>query len=80
MVRPLICVYNYFLPFFHRVQKLKFHGEDTSSLGNVMLVFSSCGILAYSTFNVIAGGLGRHNDIKNLLVFGTGAISIMQVS
>ena len=63
----------------HRVQGLKFHGEDQSSLGNILLILSACGILGYSTMNVIAGGLGAHNDIKNLLVFGTGAIGIMQV-
>ena len=62
-----------------RVQGLKFHGEDQSSLGNILLILSACGILGYSTMNVISGGLGAHNDIKNLLVFGTGAIGIMQV-
>ncbi len=61
------------------MQQLKFHGEDQSSLSNVLLILSACGILGYSALNVIAGGLSRHNDIKNLLVFGTGAISIMQV-
>lgn len=61
------------------MQKLKFHGEDQSTLGNVLLFFSGFGIFAYSMFNVIGGGLGRHTDMKNLLVFGTGAITIVQV-
>ena len=68
------------LYLLNRVQGLKFHGEDQSNLGNILLILSACGILGYSTMNVIAGGLGAHNDIKNLLVFGTGAIGIMQVS
>ena len=67
------------LYLLNRVQGLKFHGEDQSNLGNILLILSACGILGYSTMNVIAGGLGAHNDIKNLLVFGTGAIGIMQV-
>ena len=65
-------------PLIDRVQGLKFHGEDQSNLGNILLILSACGILGYSTMNVIAGGLGAHNDIKNLLVFGTGDIGIMQ--
>ncbi|TRY73432.1 hypothetical protein TCAL_01516 [Tigriopus californicus] len=64
---------------FLRVQKLKFHGEDQSMLSNILLFMSGAGIFAYSMFNVIAGGLGRHTDMKNILVFGTGAISVAQV-
>ena len=58
---------------------MKFHGEDQSFLGETLLRFASCGILAYSTFNIVAGGLGVHTDLKNLLVFATGAITIIQV-
>ena len=58
---------------------MKFHGEDTSILGDKLLRFSSTGIFAYSTFNIVAGGLGVHTDLKNLLVFATGAITIIQV-
>lgn len=64
---------------FIRVQRLKFHGEDQSSLGNILLLLSGCGIFAYSMFNVIAGGLSAHNDVKNLFIFATGAITIIQV-
>ena len=58
---------------------MKFHGEDQSILGDLLLRFSSLGIFAYSVFNIVAGGLGPHTDIKNLLVFATGAITIIQV-
>ena len=58
---------------------MKFHGEDTSILGDKLLRFASTGIFAYSTFNIVAGGLGVHTDLKNLLVFATGAITIIQV-
>ena len=58
---------------------MKFHGEDQSILGDLLLRFSSLGILAYSVFNIVAGGLGPHNDLRNLLVFATGAITIFQV-
>lgn len=58
---------------------MKFHGEDQSFLGETLLRFASCGIFAYSTFNIVAGGLGVHTDLKNLLVFATGAITIIQV-
>ncbi len=61
------------------MQKLRFHGEDQSSLGANLLFFSACGIFSYSTFNVIAGGLSRHDELKNVLVFGAGAITIPQV-
>ena len=64
---------------FCRVQKMKFHGEDQSILGDLLLRFSSLGILAYSVLNIVAGGLGPHNDLRNLLVFATGAITIIQV-
>jgi hypothetical protein len=64
---------------FLRIQKLKFHGEDQSSLANVLLLLSSCGIFAYSGFNIVAGGLGEHTDMKNLLVFAVGAVTIIQV-
>ena len=64
---------------FIRVQKMKFHGEDQSILGDLLLRFSSCGIFAYSTFNIVAGGLGSHTDLKNLLIFASGAITIIQV-
>merc|ERR1719150_1589025 len=50
---------------FIRVQKMKFHGEDQSILGDLLLRFSSLGIFAYSVFNIVAGGLGPHTDIKN---------------
>ena len=65
--------------FYFRVQKMKFHGEDQSFLGETLLRFASSGIFAYSTFNIVAGGLGVHTDLKNLLVFATGAITIIQV-
>ena len=58
---------------------MKFHGEDQSFLGDTLLRFASTGIFAYSTFNIVAGGLGVHTDLKNLLVFATGAITIIQV-
>ena len=58
---------------------MKFHGEDQSILGDTLLRLTSCGIFAYSTFNIVAGGLGVHTDLKNLLVFATGAITIIQV-
>ena len=58
---------------------MKFHGEDQSFLGETLLRFASSGIFAYSTFNIVAGGLGVHTDLKNLLVFATGAITIIQV-
>ena len=70
---------DHLLTLHFRVQKLKFHGEDQSILGEGLLRFSSLGIFAYSTFNMVAGGLGVHTDLKNLLVFATGAITIIQV-
>ena len=77
MVKTQTC--NVFKLFNSRVQKMKFHGEDQSILGDLLLRFSSLGILSYSVFNIVAGGLGPHTDIKNLLVFATGAITIIQV-
>jgi uncharacterized integral membrane protein len=74
----IVCILATLLGFI-RVQKMKFHGEDQSFLGETLLRFASCGILAYSTFNIVAGGLGVHTDLKNLLVFATGAITIIQV-
>ena len=68
-----------FIFSFCRVQKMKFHGEEQSILGDLLLSFSSIGIFAYSTFNIVAGGLGGHQYLKNLLVFATGAITIVQV-
>ena len=59
---------------------MKFHGEDQSILGNALLLLSACGIFGYSAINIIAGGLGVHSDMKNILVFGTGIITIPQVS
>jgi hypothetical protein len=61
------------------VQKLKFHGEEQSVLGDGLLRFAAIGMFAYSTFNIVAGGLGVHSDLKNLLVLATGAITIIQV-
>ena len=65
-------------PIF-RVQKLKFHGEDQSLLGDVLLRFAAIGLFAYSTFNIVAGALSVHTDPKNLLILATGGISIIQV-
>ena len=65
-------------PFF-RVQKMKFHGEDQSFLGDILLRVSAAGIFAYSVFNVVAGGLGVHSDLRNLLVMAVGGITIIQV-
>lgn len=62
-----------------RVGKLKFHGEAQSYLGDVLLGVSATGIFAYSLFNVIAGGLGIHTDLTNLLVMAVGGITIIQV-
>ena len=36
-------------------------------------------MFAYSTFNIVAGGLSVHSDPKNLLVLATGGITIIQV-
>ena len=62
-----------------RVQKLKFHGEDQSVLGDVLLRFAAIGMFAYSTFNIVAGILSVHTDPKNLLIMAVGGISIIQV-
>ena len=67
-----------FIHFF-RVQKLKFHGEDQSVLGDSLLRFAAIGIFAYSTFNIVVGALSVHRDPKNLLILATGGISIIQV-
>ena len=67
------------LTFFFRVQKLKFHGEDQSVLGDSLLRFAAIGIFAYSTFNIVVGALSVHRDPKNLLILATGGISIIQV-
>ena len=64
---------------FFRVQKMKFHGEEQSVLGDWLIRFAAIGIFAYSTFNIVAGGLGVHNDLKNLLILATGGITIIQV-
>jgi hypothetical protein len=64
---------------FLRVQKLKFHGEDQSVLGDTLLRFAAIGIFAYSTFNIVVGALSVHRDPKNLLILATGGISIIQV-
>jgi hypothetical protein len=61
------------------VQKLKFHGEEQSVLGDFLLRFAAIGMFAYSTFNIVAGGLSVHSDPKNLLVLATGGITIIQV-
>ena len=68
-----------YLPDFFRVQKLKFHGEDQSVLGDTLLRFAAIGIFAYSTFNIVVGALSVHRDPKNLLILATGGISIIQV-
>ena len=62
-----------------RVQKMKFHGEDQSFLGDILLRVSAAGIFCYSVFNVVAGGLGLHSDLRNLLVMAVGGITIIQV-
>ena len=69
----------YLTNFFFRVQKLKFHGEDQSVLGDTLLRFAAIGIFAYSTFNIVVGALSVHRDPKNLLILATGGISIIQV-
>ena len=78
-----LCIIKFFvlyLPnFFFRVQKLKFHGEDQSVLGDTLLRFAAIGIFAYSTFNIVVGALSVHRDPKNLLILATGGISIIQV-
>jgi len=61
------------------VQKLKFHGEEQSFLSDFLLRISAAGIFVYSAFNVIAGGLGIHSDLKNILVMAVGGITIVQV-
>jgi hypothetical protein len=58
---------------------MKFHGEDQSFLGDILLRISACGIFVYSVFNVIAGGLGIHSDLRNILVMAVGGITIVQV-
>ena len=58
---------------------MKFHGEEQSVLGDWLIRFAAIGIFAYSTFNVVAGGLGVHSDLKNLLILATGGITIIQV-
>jgi len=63
----------------YRVQKMKFHGEDQSFLGDILLRVSAAGIFAYSAFNVVAGGLGVHSDLRNILVLAVGGITIIQV-
>ena len=77
----LILEFTYVLCFlfFFRVQKMKFHGEEQSVLGDFLIRFASIGIFAYSTFNMVAGGLGPHSDLKNLLILATGGITIIQV-
>lgn len=62
-----------------RVQKLKFHGEEQSVLGDFLLRFAAIGMFAYATFNIVAGGLSVHSDLKNLLILATGGITIIQV-
>jgi hypothetical protein len=58
---------------------MKFHGEDQSFLGDILLRVSAAGIFAYSAFNVVAGGLGVHSDLRNILVLAVGGITIIQV-
>lgn len=36
-------------------------------------------MFAYATFNIVAGGLSVHSDLKNLLILATGGITIIQV-
>jgi len=74
----LVSILAIFLGFL-RVQKMKFHGEEQSVLGDWLIRFAAIGIFAYSTFNVVAGGLGVHSDLKNLLILATGGITIIQV-
>ncbi len=64
---------------FFRVGKLKFHGEAQSFLGDILLGVSAIGIFGYSFFNLIAGGLGIHTDLTNILVMAVGGITIIQV-
>ena len=80
MIIIIIKFFILYLPnFFFRVQKLKFHGEDQSVLGDTLLRFAAIGIFAYSTFNIVVGALSVHRDPKNLLILATGGISIIQV-
>jgi len=74
----LVSILAIFLGFL-RVQKLKFHGEDQSVLGDALLRFAAIGMFAYSTFNIVAGILSVHTDPKNLLIMAVGGISIIQV-
>ncbi len=61
------------------MQKLKFHGEDQSILGDFLIRFAALGMFAYATFNCVAGALSVHTDLKNLLILATGGITIIQV-
>ena len=74
----LVSILAIFLGFL-RVQKLKFHGEDQSIMGDWLIRFAAIGMFAYSTFNIVAGGLSVHTDLKNLLILATGGITIIQV-
>jgi hypothetical protein len=58
---------------------MKFHGEDQSFLSDILLRISAAGIFVYSVFNVVAGGLGVHSDLRNILVLAVGGITIIQV-
>ncbi|QQP38573.1 Uncharacterized protein FKW44_019182 [Caligus rogercresseyi] len=57
---------------------MKFHGEESSILGDYLLRVAGFGIIAYAVFNIIAGGLGDYTDLKNLLVLSTGGITIIE--
>jgi len=64
---------------FCRVRRMKFHGEDDSTVTNILLVVGACGVFAYATFSIIAGCLGDYRKLPNLVVMVTGIISIVQV-
>ena len=47
---------------------------------DILLRVSAAGIFAYSVFNVVAGGLGVHTDLRNILVLAVGGVTIIQVT
>ena len=64
-----------------RVRRLRFHGDHTSPLRDLLLRVSILGVFAYVIFSLIAGVFqGLSLDIPSILVGGVAILVILQVS
>jgi hypothetical protein len=63
--------------FSARVRNMKFHGEDDSTVTNILLVVGACGVFAYASFSIIAGCLGDYRWVWRHVWETTGWSGVM---